>query len=368
MREVFVPSTGQSVVLCDNSSDGPCNTLIGSSLERRVLRGLRSSSETYRHDLSMWYAFFRRTSQNPVDAIYSNMGLLDALVDPSIIPPNFAYLAALTRIAQSYLERSGRAHWLSFCGSQATYSTASEQGLNCSICSFPSLGATRESKLWDAYFIDQAGNISGAPKGWMDDLGYLHVRLSAFFLPAGRAWDLARYPTLDTWVASFKIGFHTNYLVLAKHDARRWHVHPMPLNMTRQSIHSQDHIDPMWEDMDFAIGGPNPVHDLFDPSKQPRQEINVSFHNGVPVLLSERKFRFVNDESELYQRLRSELGPIEIGHEVGPPDAKTTSVPSNSREGRKLPESETEPRPSRKGERRFPARVSKKTNRKRKRS
>ena len=356
------------MVLNDNSSGGPCNTLVGKYFERTVLQRIRSFSETDRRDQCIWVAFFRRTSQKPVDAIYSNMGLLDAPVDPSIIPPNFAYLAALIKMAQSYLERSGRTHWLSFFDHRAMYKTPSDQGLNCCTCSIPSLGAMEESRMRDARFFDKADNISGPPRGWMDDLGYLHVRLSAFFLPAGRAWNLALYPSLDTWVAKAETGLDTEYLVLAKHDAHKWHIQPLPLNGTRQSIHSRDPIVATWEDMDFAIGGPNPVHDLFDPSKQPRQEINVSFHNGVPVLLHERKFRFVDDESELYQGLRSELGPIEIGHEVGPPDAKTTSIPSNSREGRKLPESETEPRPSRKGERRFPARVLKKTNRKRKSS
>ena len=314
---MFVSSTDRSTILSDYSTSGPCNSFIGGRRERQLLKGTRSGSGNLR-DFCIWEAFYTRDSQKAVDAVYCNMGLLNASVDPCTIPPRFEYLGALIKMAQIYLRQGGRAHWLAFMHGAVVFAPK-RNILHPAIYTFPVefIKIPEWGRQLSEYF-----HYDETPQGWMDDLGYVHVRLKTLFLSVNQKWwplghkpqSPLRHKGVDCWGVVMREPSSSHMLVLAKHAVDRWHIHDVIndswLDCIRTNLWNQ------WEDMDLAIGGPNLVYDLFDPTKRPRQEINVSYQNGKPILLQKRTYRFLNDEGEIgvsqtvARTLRQSLGRI----------------------------------------------------------
>lgn len=276
------------------------------------MQGLLRSGNRYERHLAVWISIFARESSDLVDAIYSNMALLGAAVNPSELPSTHTYVAALIRLSQTFLKRGGKAVWLLFLrmiGDFGPYTARKDREyphLDDRICTFISQewqirrhsalvsNTGKETRMSTAgmktYHLKGLtlglGTLEKAPTGWMDDLGYLHLRLPTWFFAAGTAlppkWDSPDLGTssvfpFDVWIAD--LGGEELLLILAKHAQNRWHIYG-----------SQYRLYQKWglkdrkpKKMDLVIGGPNPVHDLFTAGKSPWQEKNITkFKNGFP--------------------------------------------------------------------------------------
>ncbi|KIX97422.1 uncharacterized protein Z520_06874 [Fonsecaea multimorphosa CBS 102226] len=310
----FVSDSGSSFVLSLSSTMRLADGVLGPSRMRNTLLAAMGTDRDLREN-AIWGTIFLRSGTIPADAIFSTMGLLGINLEPltNFTGPN-GRLAATIRLAQEYLKRNGKAHWLSLVVTRvldpqlrqilyyhpknwASRSTGMWPILDRRMCTIPhevqgqldpyggqvSIGtlAIASRTGWFGTSI----RLANPPTGTLDDAGYLEINVPSMLLLAGssRPWryedivhddpnipDTYLPDSKDYWLivlgSVLETHEHEAYqnivegevgFVLDEHGTDRWHIVKVVV------LSQPDRYRHLLRNRSFAIGGPEPINDLF---------------------------------------------------------------------------------------------------------
>ena len=291
--------------LCSGSgTPGPCATLLGPAFTRQHTRDSISRNHEKRA-AAVWYSFYSRVSKYDADAVFSLMGLLNVTIDPIDLPRSHYYLAATIKLAQLHLSSGGSTYWMCLHGCAGAYQkhynfTRHVHLYDDRMCTF--MRPEPEEMYEHTSSHGKRTNPITPVMGFLDGHGYLHIRIPAVCIPAGswhhtNARARSTDESFDIWLIAPDGVHHSPRIklprstgttfALARHGRAHWHIFSagscIKLTKVKNPLVEQNYLH--WQDTDVCIGGPNPVHDLFTEGREPWQEVNCVFEEGVPVLL-----------------------------------------------------------------------------------
>lgn len=232
---------------------------------------------------AMWKSIVARKTSRPADAILSAMGLFGITLDPQKFRDlKHPRLAATVMLAQEYLRRGGRAFWLTFSlGPISKYGRQkSSVGLDRRMSTMPPMienEGEQDATLRNnspQELRDLCWTLRDAPKGSMDDQGYLTISVPSLFVPAGQALPAgaagSRHSVRDTWIAyigesDYASSSNVSYwdtvhhrLVLHQHAPKRYHI-VGAITSEEFAAEAEGYVV-----RELSIGGPLPVTDIFE--------------------------------------------------------------------------------------------------------
>lgn len=247
------------------------------------LKAAMQGLSTFEASNALWKSSFMRQCSFPADAVYSVMSMFGVNLDPlQFKGMKHERLAATVRIMQAITARGDRAQWL-------TLIRLAPMGiLDERMCTVPKMvelhNLQERSEEWEKV-SNYDVLLSDAPRGRVDDQGYLNISTKARPISPGEVLHGVGPDRNGTYVEDHQpdenefgglwaayIGQLKQYgsggvrwlyrnpvelLVLQQHAPGKWLV-KYPIEGPDMAI-----VDG-WETKEFAIGGPRPVEGLFE--------------------------------------------------------------------------------------------------------
>jgi hypothetical protein len=230
---------------------------------------------------AIWKSIAARRTSRPVDAILSAMGLFGIILDPQMFRGlKYPRLASTIMLAQEYLRRGGRAFWLTFSLPPIMDDGRYQGRTDRRMCTMP-LMVENEGEQDTTLDYNSPSDLSDlrwtlydAPKGSMDNQGYLKISVPSFFLPLHQPLAIrgvaSRCYSRDTWIAYIGESSYANSsekaywdtahhrLALHQHAPNRYHIVDA-IRTPDFAAEAEGYIV-----REFSIGGPFPVSDVFE--------------------------------------------------------------------------------------------------------
>lgn len=226
---------------------------------------------------AVWASVLARTTSRPADSIFSVMGLFGITLEPHMFRGlKHPRLAATIQLSREYLSKGGRAFWLS---SMFRPDAPRRCRMDQRMCTMPPMENESDGVPIQHNSPPSRQNylhwsIMDAPRGSMDDQGYLTITVPSLSVAAHKEFALKGYQPCR-WAQETVI-VYIGQSPYADSNKKMYWEDMHHLLAIQQHAHNKYHIvhgfttkdfDP--EDTDYvvrevSIGGPFPVSDIFE--------------------------------------------------------------------------------------------------------